>query len=121
MQELRFHHVGIPTSEKLPEADHNEKLKLTATGYYDGPYAIEWMNFDDDNPLPDVIKTTPHVAYVVDDLHEALKGKDVILPPQSPTEGVWVAFIHDGRNLIELMQFDRPEQEIWPHPDKFRL
>ncbi|KZL19494.1 hypothetical protein PsAD2_01772 [Pseudovibrio axinellae] len=121
MQELRFHHVGIPTNERLPRADHNEKLKLTATGYFDGPYAVEWMNFDEDNSLPEIIKSIPHVAYVVDDLDEALKGKNVILPPQSPTENVLVAFILEGRNLIELMQFDKPEQEIWPHPNKFRL
>ena len=33
MQELKFHHVGIPTSEKLPEEDYNKKLKMHATGY----------------------------------------------------------------------------------------
>ncbi|KZL03339.1 MULTISPECIES: hypothetical protein [unclassified Pseudovibrio] len=121
MQELRFHHVGIPTSEKLPETHHNKTLKFTATGYFEGPYAIEWMNFDDDNPLPEIIKTTPHVAYVVDDLTEALQGKNVILSPESPAKGVWVAFILEGRNLIELMQFDKPEEEIWPHPGKFRI
>ncbi len=121
MQQLRFHHVGIPTSEKLPEKDHNAKLKITATGYFDGPYAIEWMNFDEDNPLPEIIKTVPHVAYVVDDLKAALEGKNVILPVTSPTDGVQVAFIQDGRNLVELMQFDKPEEELWSHPDKFRI
>lgn len=121
MQELRFHHIGIPTSEKLPKADHNKKLKLTATGYFDGPYAIEWMNFDDDNSLPEIIRTTPHIAYVVDDLAEALKGKSIVLEPENPADGVWVAFILEGRNLIELMQFDQPEQEIWPHPGKFKI
>ena len=79
------------------------------------------MHFDEDNNLPEIIKTVPHVAYVVHDLEAALKGKDIVLPPESPCEGVTVAFIMDGRNLVELMQFDRPEQEIWPHPNKFRI
>ena len=79
------------------------------------------MHFDEDNDLPEVIKTMPHVAYVVDDLALAIEGKDIILPPESPAEGVTVAFIMDGRNLIELLQFDKPEEEIWPHPGKFKL
>lgn len=121
MQELRFYHVGIPTSNKLPNEDYNESLKLHAAGYFDSPYAIEWHNFDDDNELPDIIKQVPHVAFVVGDLEAALEGKQVILPPESPSEGVTIAFILDGRNLIELMQFDKPEQEVWPHPCKFRI
>ena len=121
MQELRFHHIGIPTSEDLPDNDYNKELKLHATGYFDSPYAIEWMKFDSDNPLPDIIKTVPHVAFVVDNLEEAIRGKNIVLEPESPTDGVTVAFILDGRNLIELMQFDKPEQEVWPHPDKFKI
>ena len=41
MQELRFHHIGIPTSESLPDKDYNPALKLHATGYFETPYAIE--------------------------------------------------------------------------------
>ncbi len=121
MQKLTFHHVGIPTSEALPEDSYNEALQHHATGYFDTPYGIEWMNFDEDNDLPDIIKQMPHVAFVVEDLAEAIKNKHIILAPNSPVEGVTVAFILDGKNLIELMQFDRPEHEVWPHPNKFRI
>ena len=121
MQTLRFHHVGIPTEKKLPDADYNEKLKLHGSGYFDNPYGIEWHNFDEDNELPEIIKTTPHVAFVVNDLKEALKGKKVVLEPNSPTENVTVAFIMDGDALVELLEFTRPEQEIWPHPGKFQI
>ena len=121
MQILRFHHVGIPTDKKLPDADYNEELKLHGSGYFDNPYGIEWHNFDEDNELPEIIKTTPHVAFVVDDIEEALKGKKVVLEPSSPAEGVTVAFIQDGDALVELLEFARPEQEVWPHPGKFQI
>ncbi|WOG27307.1 hypothetical protein [Endozoicomonas sp. 8E] len=121
MQQLRFHHVGIPTREKLSEDCYNKELKHHATGYFETPYGVEWMNFDDDNTLPEIIKTTPHIAFEVDDIQEALKGKEVVLEPTSPAEHVTVAFIKDGRTLVELIQFDRPESEIWPHPEKFLL
>lgn len=121
MQKLRFHHVGIPVKRRLPDEDYNKELKLHGSGYFDTPYGIEWHNFDEDNSLPDIIKTVPHVAFVVDDVYEAIKGKNVVLQPTSPTDDVVVAFILDGDALVELIQFNRPEQEIWPHPGKFEI
>ena len=64
-QKLTFHHVGIPVTDKLPESSYNESLKMRATGYFDSPYAIEWMEFDEDNILPEIIKTQPHIGYVL--------------------------------------------------------
>lgn len=118
---LTFHHVGIPVTETLSNAQHNSELKMHAKGYFDSPYAIEWMQFDKDNNLPEIIKTQMHVAYTVSDLQKAIAGREVVLAPSSPADGVTVAFILDDGNLIELLQFDKPEQEVWPHPNKFLL
>ncbi|MFT6992437.1 MAG: hypothetical protein ACJASL_004437 [Paraglaciecola sp.] len=32
-----------------------------------------------------------------------------------------MAFILEGKKLIELIQFDRPGHEIWPYPNKFKI
>lgn len=121
MQTLRFHHVGIPTDRKLPDEDYSPTLKIHGSGYFDTPYGVEWHNFDPDNELPDIIKTIPHVAFEVDDVEEAVRDKEIIFGPTSLVEDVIVAFIKDGDALIELLQFNRPEQEIWPHPTKFQI
>ena len=121
IQKMTFHHVGIPVNGKLQDGVHNEALKLSAKGYFDTPYAVEWMAFDDDNDLPEIIKRQPHVAYVVEDVEAALAGREVVLGPSSPCKGVRTAFMRDGPNLIELLQFDLPEQVVWPHPGKFLL
>ena len=84
---MRYHHIGIPTDRPLPPADHSEKYKMTASGYFEGSYGVEWMRFDPDCPLPDLVKTVPHVAFVVDDLQAAIAGKEVIIAPNSPEEG----------------------------------
>ena len=120
---LTFHHVGIPLCKDnpLPAESHNPELKMKASGYFETPYAMEWMEFDDKNELPEIIKTQPHIAYVVDDLDKAIKGRQLVLAPSSPAAGVRVAFVLEGRDLIEFLQFDRPEQEVWPHPHKFLL
>ena len=110
MEELRFHQFGIPTSDVLADSEYNKTLKMHATGYFESPYAIEWMNFDDDNPLPDIIKTVSHVAFVVDDLHAALVGKNAVRAPSSPDEGFTVAFITVCTNLVELLNFDHPAE-----------
>ena len=121
MQKLKFHHVGIPTDRNLPKEGRSSKLKMTSFGYFEMPYGIELMNFDSDNSLPELIRTVPHVAFVVEDLEAALEGKEVIDPPSSPAEGVRVAFIVENGVPIEFLQFDKPEEEVWPHPTKFTI
>jgi hypothetical protein len=121
MQTLHFHHVGIPVNEKMPEMDYSESLKMYTTDYFANLYDIEWMYFDHDNTLPKIIKETPHVAYAVDNLLEAIKNKKIVRAPESPTDGVTMAFILEGKKLIELIQFDRQKNEIWPYPNKFKI
>ena len=118
MTHLRYHHVGIPTDKPLPREDYSEKYKMCASGYFESPYGVEWMTFDPDCPLPELVKTVPHVAFVVDDLKAAIAGKEILIAPNSPTPGVTVAFIVDHGAPIEFLQFDRPESEIWPHRAK---
>jgi len=60
------------------------------------PYGVEWMRFEKSSPLPELIKTLPHVAFEVDDLEAALEGQEVIYPPGSPSEGVRAAIIGIG-------------------------
>lgn len=120
MNRLRYHHVGIPTEKKLPENDYIPRLKIYASGYNVSPYGIEWMKFDIDCNLPEIIKKVPHIAFVVDDLEEALAGKEILIGPNSPSEGVTVAFIVDNGAPVELMQFRSPDDEVWSQNAKFR-
>jgi len=120
MPVLRYHHIAIPTDRPLPEEDHIAELKIYASGFEESPYGIEWMKFDPDCPLPELVKTVPHVAFVVDDLEAALAGQEVLIPPNSPTEGLTVAFIVHNGAPVELMKFDRPEAEVWPATALYR-
>ena len=78
MPELKYHHIGIPTDKELPEKDYRPEMKLTASGYFNNPYGVEWLKFDKDCPLPELVKTVPHIAFVVYDLQEAIKGKKLL-------------------------------------------
>jgi hypothetical protein len=106
--------VGIPTHIRRPNEMYLEEHKVWVSGYESSPFGVEWMRFEPDCPLPDLVKTVPHVAFEVDDLREELRGQDVLIAPNRPSEGVTVAFVvHDGAP-IEFLQFDRsghPQRE----------
>ena len=80
-------------------------FKMYVSGYESSPYGIEWMRFDADSPLPEIVKSVPHVAFEVDDLEAALEGKEILIPPNSPSGGVRVAMIVDDGAPVELMAF----------------
>ena len=82
-------------------------MKVYVSGFGRSPYGVEWNRFEDDAPYPDLVKTVPHLAFEVDNLEDALRGKNVIIEPNSPSPGVVVAFIEDDGAPIEFLQIDR--------------
>ncbi len=104
---MKYHHLGIPTTKAFENEIYLAHLKIAVSGYGKNEFGIEWMRFDDDADYPSIVKEIAHVAFEVDDLSEAIKGKTVIIEPNSPSPGVLVAFIEDNGAPIELMQIDR--------------
>lgn len=101
-----FHHIGIPTTSPRPGETHLEEARLHVTDPESSGHRIEWLRFEDGSPLPEVLKTTAHIAFVVEDLEAALEGQELLLEPFTPVEGVRVAFILDDGAPIEFMQLD---------------
>jgi hypothetical protein len=110
----RYHHIGIPTQIPRDGEVYLERFKMYASGFETSKFGVEWLRFDADAPFPDLVKTVPHVAFVVNDLEAAITGKELLIQPNSPSEGVTVAFIVDSGAPIEFLQFDGPEYEVWP-------
>jgi hypothetical protein len=104
----RYHHLGIPTSAKHPGEIYLPHLKVYVSGFEASPFGIQWMRFDADAPFPEIIKTVPHVAFEVDDLAAALEGKEILVEPNSPSNGVTVAMILSDGAPVELLEFRRP-------------
>lgn len=101
----RYHHLGVPTQIRRTGESYLDKFKMYVSGFSTSPYGIEWMRFEPESPVSELIKTVPHIAFEVDDLEAALVGKEVLSEPNSPSEGVRAAMIiHDGAP-IELIEF----------------
>ncbi len=108
---LRYHHLGIPTTVPREGEIHLEDFKAYVSGYETSPYGVEWMRFKPDSPLPELVKTVPHIAFEVDDLTAEIDDKEVLIEPNSLSEGVTVAFIVHNGAPIEFLQFDKPGEK----------
>ena len=102
-----FHHIGIPTQTQQPNEIHLAPSKLFITDATKSEHRVEWLRFEPGCPMPELLKTVAHVAYTVDSLDEALAGREVIVTPFVPMEGLRVAFINDGGAPVEFLEFKK--------------
>ena len=109
---LKYHHLGIPTTEKREGERYLEQFGMYVSGYGESEYNIEWMRFEPDSPVHELIRKVPHIAFEVDDLEEAIAGKEVIVEPNFPSEGVRVAFIVENGAPVEFLEIDVAESGV---------
>ena len=100
----RFHHIGIPTTERRPDELYLPEFGVHVSGLEGSPYGVEWMRFDSDSPLPALVQTVAHVAFQVDDLTREIEGQEVLIAPNSPSPGIRVAFIVHNGVPIEFLE-----------------
>jgi hypothetical protein len=103
---MKYHHIGIPTTTPRPDEVYLEQFGMYVSGSESSRYGVEWMRFESDSPLPELVRTVPHVAFEVEDLAAALEGREILIEPNSPSPGVTVAFIVDNGAPIEFLEFD---------------
>jgi hypothetical protein len=101
----KYHHIGIPTDVPRAGESYLPELKVFHSGYETSPFGVEWMRFGPGCPLPELVQKIPHVAFEVDDLAAEIAGREVIIPPNSPSPGVTVAFIVDNGAPVEFLEF----------------
>jgi hypothetical protein len=104
---MKFNHLGIPTTDRFDGEIDLPHLKMTVSDHQNNPYGIQWQRFWADAPYPELVKTVPHAAFEVDDLMAEIKGKKVIIEPNSPSEGLIVAFIEVNGAPVELMEYSK--------------
>ena len=103
----RYHHIGIPTTERREGERLVKGYATFVSGYETSAYGIEWMRFEPEAAVPELVRTVPHVAFEVDDLSAEIAGKEVLIAPNSPSPGVTVAFIIENGARVEFLQFDK--------------
>jgi len=108
-----FHHIGLPTDVSQPGEIYVESTKVWVTDPRKHPYKVEFLRFEKDSPVKGPVRDLPHVAYRVDDLKKALRGKNILLGPFNPTPGLSVAFILKDGVPLEYMMFKNESDLPW--------
>ena len=108
---MTFNHIGIPTTERFEGEIDLPHLGVTVSDHRSNAFGIQWQRYWAGAPYPDLVKTVAHVAFEVEDLEKALVGQEVIIPPNSPSQGVMVAFIKVAGAPVELLQIDRSRRK----------
>jgi hypothetical protein len=98
-----FHHIGIPSAIKREKESYMADAKLYVTDVADSDLKIEWLRFEEGSPMPEAIQKEAHIAYKVDDVDEAMKGKECLLEPFDAAPGVKVGFTLEGGEPVEYM------------------
>ena len=52
-----------------------------------------------------MVRSVPYITFAIDDLDEAIKGREVLIAPTEQSAGVRVAFILDNGAPVELLEF----------------
>jgi len=100
----QFSHIGIPSSVMREGETYMEDAKLYVTDFAVSDNQIEWLRFEEGSPMPEALQTIAHIAFKVVDLEQALAGREILIEPFEPKEGLKVAFILAEGAPIELMQ-----------------
>lgn len=110
-----FDHVGLITDEKKPGESWVEPTRVWVTNPRAHSCNIEWLRFEPDSPVTGPLRTEPHVAYRVPDVHDAIEGHQVLAEPFDPsgTGFLTVAFVLVEGGVVEFMQYANPHEEGW--------
>jgi hypothetical protein len=102
---MKYNHLGIPTTTPREGETYLSAFDIYCTDHKSNPFGIQWMRYGKNCTLPKIVQEVAHIAFEVEDLNAALEGKEVIIEPNSPSEGVMVAFILENGAPVELMEY----------------
>jgi hypothetical protein len=106
--------MGLVSDQSRDGERWVEATRVWVTSPREHPCNIEWVRFEPDSPVTGVLRTDPHVAYRVPDVHEALKGHLVIAEPFDVGNGfMTVAFVDVDGAVVEFIQYRNPDEEGW--------
>lgn len=99
-----FMHVGVPTTKEQPNEIYSEDLKVYITDPEKHPLKFEYLRFEENTPLPEIMQNNPHIAFKVDSIEEMAKGAKILVEPFCVDENTQIAFILKENVVFELME-----------------
>lgn len=108
-----FHHIGIPTTEKMPDEYYSKKFDIWSADVPDSRINAQWHRFGPNHPFHPIMEKYPHVAFKVNDIEKAVEGEEIIMEIYEPIPGYKAAMINDAGLPVEFVQTDLTDEELY--------
>lgn len=102
---LVFDHVGITTTLKQPGENWVEQSRVWVTSPRDHPEHIEFLRYEPDSTVPEIIKVNPHIAFRVEALGPHIEGQEIIIAPFVVGDFLEVVFVRKYNTIFEYMHY----------------
>ncbi len=100
-----FDHVGITTTEPQPGENWVEQTRIWVTNPHNHPEHIEFLRYEPDSTVPEIIKANPHIAFRVESLGPHIEGLEIIIAPFVVGGFLEVVFIRKYNTVFEYMHY----------------
>ena len=102
---LVFDHVGITIKIKQPSENWVAQSRVWVTSPRDHPEHIEFLRYEPDSTVPELIKANPHIAFRVETLTPHIEGQEIIIPPFVVGDFLEVVFVRKYNTIFEYMHY----------------
>ncbi len=102
---LEFDHVGVTTTVKQPNEDWVEQSRVWVTNPKNHPDHIEFLRYEPDSTVSEIIKNNTHVAFRVDTLEPYLEGAEILIPPFIVGDFLEVVFVRKHGAVFEYLRY----------------
>jgi len=104
---MEYLHYGVPTEERLEGLSYQylDTIKLYVTDPNTHPLKLQFVYADQESPLPEVVRTMPHVSINTVCIEDVLDEFDTIdFAPTKVKENLRICFARKDGVLFELME-----------------
>lgn len=98
-----YDHFGVIVPKPIEGMTYYPEFKVWTSSYDKNEFRIEFVCFDDGADYHPLIKKMAHVGFVVPDIEEAIKGRNVLKKPTA-FGNVLFAFIEENGVPVEFFQ-----------------
>ena len=100
-----FDHVGITTTVPQPDENWVEQSRVWVTNPCNHPEHIEFLRYEHDTTVPEIVRANPHIAYRVAALEPHIASQDILIPPFVVGDFLEVVFIWKYNTVFEYMHY----------------
>lgn len=99
----KYDHIGIIVERPQEGMIYYPEFKVWTSDYEASEYRIEFIYYEEGSKMHPLIQKNPHVCFLVEDVDEAVHGKNVLMEP-STHDTYRMAFIEDRGAIVEFIQ-----------------